>query len=139
VQVSYRLQILGTRECVKELVHNLGVEVLTAVVIKSTFVRDTSITLCSLFKVNRHFGGIYHLIFRFEKAKQDNSLKACGMHIVFHVILLKTEAIRSSETSADFQRTTRCYIPVLIIPCCINFLIADIQTGRLWSFCFNLT
>jgi hypothetical protein len=76
------------------------VEVLTAVVMKSSIFWD--ITSCSPLKVNRRFGGTYRLhlheyvltAFRLISFSAYNST-------------LRMEAICSSETSVDFQRTTR--------------------------------
>jgi hypothetical protein len=47
-------------------------------------------------------------MFRVEKyGEQETSVKACSAYSS----TLKLEAICSSETSVDFQRTTRRYIP----------------------------
>jgi hypothetical protein len=70
----------------------VGFEVYTAVVIKSTIFWD--ITLCSPVCVNRRC----HLLARWFPAELIYST-------------LKMEAICSSETSVDTQRTTRSYIP----------------------------
>jgi hypothetical protein len=76
---------------------HVGFQVPTEVVMKSTIFWD--ITPCSQLKVNRRFGG---------------PLLATCFHAGFLLGLfstLKMEAICSSETSVDFQRTTRRYIP----------------------------
>jgi hypothetical protein len=76
-------------------IYNAGFEVLRAVVMKSTVFCD--ITPCSPLKVNRRFGGTYLLHLR-------------GF-LLFVFLTLKMEAICSPETSVDFQRTARRYIP----------------------------
>jgi hypothetical protein len=82
----------------KLLQHDVGFEVLTPVVMKSTIFWDT--TLCSPLKVNRRFGETYRLPYAF-------TLVFCSAHFS----TLKMEAIYSSETSVDLQRTIRRYIP----------------------------
>jgi hypothetical protein len=74
------------------------------------------ITSCSPLKVNRRFGGIYRLHLQVgEEAEHEISMKAGGkQNSVYHSCsayspTLKIEAIGSSETSVDFQRTTRLY------------------------------
>jgi hypothetical protein len=63
---------------------NVGFEVITAVVIKSSSFWD--ITPCSPLKVNRHFGG------------------TCRLH-------LQGGRIRQARNQRDFQRTTLGFIP----------------------------
>jgi hypothetical protein len=85
----------------KQILHQVnscavGFEVLTPVVMKSSIFWD--ITLRSAVKVGWRFGG------------------KCGLLFFTLVYLaysptLKMEATCSSETSVDFQRTTRRYIP----------------------------
>jgi hypothetical protein len=65
----------------------LGFKVLTAVVMKGTIFWDRTL------KVKLRFGGTYRL------------------HLQAYSSTLKMEAICSSETSVDFQRTTRRYMP----------------------------
>jgi hypothetical protein len=60
------------------------------------------ITHCSPLKVNRRFGGTYRLCL-----SPAFTLVSCSTYCS----TLKMEAMCSSETSADFQRTTRHYIP----------------------------
>jgi hypothetical protein len=72
-----------------------GFEVLTAVVIKSSIFWD--ITQCSQLIVNRRFRGTFRLHLPSRKQKTSSALKM--------------EATCSSETSVDFQRTARRYIP----------------------------
>jgi hypothetical protein len=49
-------------------------------------------------------------IFRVEKiSSARNQREACGNHLA--TLTLKMEAMFSSETSVDTQRTTRRYIP----------------------------
>jgi hypothetical protein len=95
--------------------NRIGFEVLTAVVMMCTIFWD--ITPCSQFKVSRSFGRTYRLHVqgrRISRAtnvkagdKQSRLLATCSAYSS----TLKMEAICSSETSADFQRTTRRYIP----------------------------
>jgi hypothetical protein len=74
---------------------------------------------CSPLKVNRRFGGIcrFHLQCLTLKKKESRLLQAV-LATYFSLIYclafsftLKTEAICSSETYVNFQRTTRNYIP----------------------------
>jgi hypothetical protein len=82
---------------------NVGFEVLTAVVMKCTIF--WYIAPCSPLKVNRRFRGtcLLHLL--------------CLPHAFTLVSYsayssaLKMEAMCSSETPVDFQRTTQLYIP----------------------------
>jgi hypothetical protein len=83
----------------------VGSEALTAVVMKSTIFQD--ITPCSPLEVNRRFGEIYRLhlqVWRISQARNqpENRWQA-------EQSILKIEAICSSETSVEFQRTT-CFI-----------------------------
>jgi hypothetical protein len=67
------------------------------------------ITPCSPFRVNRRFVGTYHLHLHGRKInKQQTSVKAGSKQSPGY---LKMEAICSTETSVDIQRTTRRYIP----------------------------
>jgi hypothetical protein len=75
-----------------------------AVVIKHTTFWD--ITTCSPLKVNQHFRGTYRLHLQGRRIS-----RARNQHESRWQAELKMEAICSSETSADFQHTTRCYIP----------------------------
>jgi hypothetical protein len=72
---------------------------------------------CSPLKVNIRFGGNVVPIFRIEEqGKQETSTKqAAGSPLAAYIMLvyffaysliLKMEAICSSDTSVDFQRTT---------------------------------
>jgi hypothetical protein len=85
--------------------------------LKSTIFCD--ITPCSPLKVNRRFGGTYRLNLqgrRMSRARnqRESRYKAGAFTLVScstYYSTLKMEAIRSSETSVDFQRTTLRYIP----------------------------
>jgi hypothetical protein len=70
---------------VSELLKNVGFEVLTMVVVKSTIFWD--ITPCSPLNVNRHFGGTYRLHLQGRKQIQQE--------------ISVMEAICSSESSVD--------------------------------------
>jgi hypothetical protein len=93
---------------------HLGSEILTVVVMKSTIIWD--IMPCSLLKVTRHFGGTYRLhpqgrrispVRNQHESRWQAELVSCSAHCS----TLKMEAICSSETPVDFQRTTQHYIP----------------------------
>jgi hypothetical protein len=70
------------------------------------------ITPCSPLKVNRRFGGTHRLHLQYRRIKET---KPCLPPAFTHVFCLSysstLKAICSSETSADFQRTTRRYMP----------------------------
>jgi hypothetical protein len=83
-----------------------AVEVLIAVVMKSSIVWD--ITPCSPLNVNRPLGGTYWLrlqVWIISHARNQREIRRQADST------LKMEAICSSETSVDFQQTTRHYIP----------------------------
>jgi hypothetical protein len=86
-----------------------GLEVLTEVVMKSTIFWD--ITPCSPLKVNQRFGGTYRLQLqgRISQATCQSESRCQAFTLVSWstYATLKMEAICFSETSADFQRTTR--------------------------------
>jgi hypothetical protein len=74
------------------------------------------ITPCSLLSLNRSFGGTYRLHRQGRKNKLSKkpeffppaiTLVSCSVYFW----TLKMEAIYSSETSVDTERTTRYYIP----------------------------
>jgi hypothetical protein len=72
---------------------NVGFEVLTWVIMKnSTF---WNITACSPLKVNRQFGGTFPFHLQGRRTRQAGN---------------QSEA-HSKQTSVDFRRTTRRYIP----------------------------
>jgi hypothetical protein len=89
----------------------IGIEVLTAVVMKSSIFWD--ITPCSTSKAGRRFGGI---CLHHQGLLPTSSLVSC----LAYYLTLKMEATCSSETSVDFQRTTLHYIPKNIILQAIN-------------------
>jgi hypothetical protein len=89
---------------------------------KSTVFWD--ITLCSPLKVNRRFGGTYRLHLQGRRiSRAINQQEAVASprlcwSTAFTLVscsayysTLNMEAICSSETSVDFQRTTQRYIP----------------------------
>jgi hypothetical protein len=89
-----------------------GLGVLTAVVMKNYGFWD--ITPCKQLNVNKNFEGIcrLHLQGR-RKAKQETSMTAGVSNLDSYLAYsstVKMEATCSSETSVDFQRTTRRYI-----------------------------
>jgi hypothetical protein len=75
-------------------------------IMKSTIFCD--ITEFNPLKVNRRFGGAYHLHLQGRRisAKADVKQISCSAYSS----TLNLEAICSSEKSADFQRITRSYI-----------------------------
>jgi hypothetical protein len=86
----------------------VGFEVLT-VVVKSTIFWD--ITPCSPLNVNRRFGETYRLHFQGRRISWARNQRESPLLWSTYSSTLKMEAICSSETSADIQRTTRRYIP----------------------------
>jgi hypothetical protein len=92
---------------------HVGFEVLTAVVIKSTIFWD--ITLCIPLKVNRRFGATYRLHVQGQRisraARHQRESRWQAEPCLAFTSTLNMEVICSSETSVDFQQTTRRYIP----------------------------
>jgi hypothetical protein len=89
--------------------HLVKVKVLTAVVTKSSVFGD--ITLCSPLKVSRHFGGTCRLRLQGRRISQERNQREAGSkQNRAYFLILNMEATCSSETSVDFQRTTRRYI-----------------------------
>jgi hypothetical protein len=82
---------------------SLAFEVLTPVVMKGSVF--WVITPYSPLKVNRRFGRTYHL--RLLCLPPAFALVSCSTYSS----IMKMEAVCSSDTSFDFQRTTRCYFP----------------------------
>jgi hypothetical protein len=68
------------------------------------------VTPCSRLKVNRCFGGTYRPIFRVEASRALLPSFFTLVSCLAYFSILNMEATRSSETSVDFQRTTRRYI-----------------------------
>jgi hypothetical protein len=85
-------------------------------ILKSSIFWD--ITPCSPLKVNRRFGGTRTLHFQGRRISQTSkSLLATCFHAGFFWLILRPwrwGATCSSETSVDFQRATRRYIPEYI-------------------------
>jgi hypothetical protein len=79
-------------------------EVLTAVLMKSTIFWD--ITPCSPLKINGRFGGTYRLHLQLYLPSAF-TLVSCSAYFS----TMKMEAACSSQTSINFQRNTRRYIP----------------------------
>jgi hypothetical protein len=90
---------------------------------KSTTIWD--ITPCSRLKANRHFGRTYRVFLqgrriyrtRYQRESRWQEIWIC-LASVFTLVscsayssTFKMEAVCSPETSIDFQRTTRLYIP----------------------------
>jgi hypothetical protein len=65
------------------------------------------ITLCSPLKVNQRFGGLCRLHPQCEAGSNQSYI----WFLSWLFLTQKIEATCSSETSVDFQRTTRRYIP----------------------------
>jgi hypothetical protein len=66
-----------------------------------------NITPCSPLKANRRFGEICHLHIKINKARNKH---AAGSKQSW-----RWQATYSSETSVDFERTVRCYIPEVVL------------------------
>jgi hypothetical protein len=86
--IQYSLSVTSCFETVKQ---NIGFEVLTTVVMKSTIFWD--ITPCSPLKVNRRFGGTYHLHLQGRRISRARNQR------------------ENKWQAEDFQLTTRCCIP----------------------------
>jgi hypothetical protein len=82
----------------------VGFEVLTPVVMKSTIF--WYITQCSPLKVNRRFRGTCRLHLRISREKYEPCHLLSRWLSFSAYSSLKMEAICSSETSVEFQRTT---------------------------------
>jgi hypothetical protein len=108
--------------CYRTLFHNadcvVGFEVLTAVAVKSTLFWD--VTPCSPLKVSRRFGVTHHFHLqgrRISRARNQRERWQAEPEHIFTVVsysaysTVKMEAICSSETPVDFQRTIRRCIP----------------------------
>jgi hypothetical protein len=98
----------------KSVLH-AGSEALTAVVMKSSIFCD--IMLCNPLKANRYFGGTHRRHLQGRRSRARNQLCTLLFPACFHAgflfgysSTLKMGVICSSETSVDFQRTTRRYI-----------------------------
>jgi hypothetical protein len=101
---------LGSRRW-KDNIKEVGLEVLTAAAIKSSIFWD--IMQCNPLEVNQRFGGTGRLHLHGLRISKQ-ALLATWAHAGFcsaYYSTLKMEATWSSETSADFQRTTRRYVP----------------------------
>jgi hypothetical protein len=65
---------------------------------------------CSLFKVNRHFGGICHLHLQGQRISQARNQQEAGSKqssaYLAYSLTLKMEVSCSSEMLIDFQQTT---------------------------------
>jgi hypothetical protein len=59
------------------------------------------VTICSLLKVNLRFGRTCHFHLQGRRINQERNQRETG----------NSREIRFCETSVDFQRTTRLYIP----------------------------
>jgi hypothetical protein len=72
-----------------------------------------ALTPCSPLKINRRFGK-KNILLLFSKSKNKPNKKPTIIRFLLHAgfLLVLLEATCFSETSVDFQRTTRQYIPV---------------------------
>jgi hypothetical protein len=105
---SYDIKFARNLNVFREKLNQMALEVLTAVVMKSTVLWD--ITPCSALKSNRRFRGTYGLHLqgrRISQARNQSESRWQGEHFV----TLKMEAICSFEISVDSQPTTQHYIP----------------------------
>jgi hypothetical protein len=115
-----RIRLLWQVTTVRHKLHevHVGLGVLTAVVTNSTIF--SVITLRSPLKSNEVSEAHTHSIFWVDyEAEQETSEKQVGISILSFTLIscstyssaLKMEVIYTSETSVDFQRTIRRYIP----------------------------
>jgi hypothetical protein len=78
--------------------------------VKSIILWD--ITPCSPLEVSRRFGGTYRLYLQGRRISRARNQSEAGRKLwSVYSLTLKMEGIYSAETTFDFQRTTRCYIP----------------------------
>jgi hypothetical protein len=95
-------------------VYSVGFEVLIASVIKKSIF--CNISPYSPLKANQRFRVIFRFLLQSRKIIQTrNSINQIANSVSFYFLLayssfLKVQAKYSSETSVDFQRTTRHYI-----------------------------
>jgi hypothetical protein len=89
----------------------VGFEVFTAVVMKSIIFWD--MTPCSLLSSNLRFGGTYRLHLQGRRNKFSKNQQASTWLLFAELIswTRKMEAICSSKTPVETQRTTRRHIP----------------------------
>jgi hypothetical protein len=129
--VQGRLRYREALCCGKDEVHICRIYVLTAVVMNST--SFWGITPCNPLKVNRSFGRTYRLRIQGRSINREiykhksrwQAEQSAGRNFGLYrkpegngivelsscwYLALKMEAICSTETSVDFQRTTRRYI-----------------------------
>jgi hypothetical protein len=98
---------------------DVGFEVLTAMVMKSNIVWD--ITSCSPLKFNRSFGGTYRLHLHGRRISRARNQRESRW-----------------QTSVDFWRTTRCYIPednILLV----GYPIYQAETGAVYPVVFIMS
>jgi hypothetical protein len=95
------------REHINQQSASVGFEVFTAVVMKTIIFWD--MTLCSPMSFNRRFGGTYRLHLQGRRNRFSHLLVRWFVEPISST--LKMEAICSSETLVETQRTTRCHIP----------------------------
>jgi hypothetical protein len=96
----------------RSLVGHVGYEILTAVVMKNALFWD--IMSCSPLKVNRRSGwicGLHLQDWRIRQKKTAWRIKQAAWYLPHSASTSKMEATCFSETSVDFQRTTRRHIP----------------------------
>jgi hypothetical protein len=86
-------------------------KVLTAVVMNSPSLWD--IMLCSLLKINQHFGTCHLRLQDLRVSQARNQHEAVGKLVccLFYCSTLKMEVTCSSKMSVYFQLTAQCYIP----------------------------
>jgi hypothetical protein len=101
--------VLNTRFDISNVEYLVGFEVLTAVIIKSAIFWD--ITPCRRLKVNVHFEGKYRLHFLGRRITPVLATCFTLVTCLAYYSTLKVEVTCFSETSVDFQRTARHYIP----------------------------
>jgi hypothetical protein len=120
------------------IIFKIGFKVLIPVVVNSSLHWD--ITPCNSLKVNDILEEYVVSIFRVEEhAKKETSVKhvlrkvcseSSGTSRWFLAFTMKMEATYSSETSADFKRIFRRYIPEILPALTVNMKIRNSHVCR---------
>jgi hypothetical protein len=122
------------RPCLQLLVCYVGFEVFTVVVLKSIIFWD--MTPCSPLSFNRCFGGTYRLHLQGRRNRFPLLARWFAEPIS---LTLKMEAISSSDTSVETQRTTRRHIPEDDTLCLYAVAISSVYATFQWKSVRGLT